>query len=143
MVAQFILSQTDTVAPIDRLHGIRDRFAAGGSIADFVLALTGLLVAFAILYGLMRWKMQRSKGVIYSPRKMFDKSLRAVSIRVDQRDMLRRIARDLRLDHPTVLLLSPQLLTLYGNQWMSATKSVSETQRQQLDDLSATLFPQA
>ncbi len=140
LLAQFNASSDTTVAPIDRLHGIRDRFATGGSIADFILAITLILVALAALYGIMRWGMRRRQGAFYNPRKMFEKTIRALSLRVDQRDLVRKIAKDLRLKHPTVLLLSPQLLNLYGNQWMSATNNATESQREQIDTLSAHIF---
>ncbi|GJM26615.1 MAG: hypothetical protein DHS20C16_30300 [Phycisphaerae bacterium] len=138
--AQINAATGETVAPIDRLHGIRDRFATGGSVADFVLVITLILLALAALYGIMHWGMRRRRGAFFNPRKLFDKTLRSLSLRVDQRDLVRKIARDLRLQHPTVLLLSPQLLNLYGNQWMSATDNVTDSQRTQLDDLSTHLF---
>ncbi len=139
-LAQISASSGESVAPIDRLHGIRDRFATGGSIADVVLVLTLMLVGLAILYGIMRWGMHRRKGAFFSPRKLFDKTIRSLSLRVDQRDLVRQIAKDLRLKHPTVLLLSPQLLNLYSNQWMSATNNVTESQREQIDNLTNYLF---
>ena len=140
ILAQFSIAANESIAPIDRLHGIRDRFATGGSIADFILAITVILVGMALLYGVMRWGLQRRRGAIYSPRKMFDKALRTMNLRVEDRDLVRKIARELRLPHPTVLLLSPQLLNLYGNQWMSATKNVTESQREKIDNLSNHLF---
>lgn len=140
ILAQISTTASESIAPIDRLHGIRDRFATGGSIADFILAVTLILVGLALLYGVMRWGMRRRSGAIYSPKKMFDKALRTVNLRVEERDLVRKIARELRLQHPTVLLLSPQLLNLYGNQWMSATKNATESQREQIDKLSNHLF---
>jgi hypothetical protein len=140
ILAQVSTAAGESIAPIDRLHGIRDRFATGGSIADFVLAITLILVGLALLYGVMRWGAKRRSGVFYNPQKLFDKSLRTLGLRVDQRDLVRKIARDLRLEHPTVLLLSPQLLNLYANQWMSATKTATEAQREQIDTLSTHLF---
>jgi len=135
-----MLSQVNPVPPMDRLHAIRDRFAAGGSVSEFILVLTTILVMMVILYAVMRHGVRRRQGVLNHQRKLFDQLIRSQDLGVGHRDMLRRIARDLRLEHPTVLLLSPQLLRIHANQWMSATQVVSDSQRLQIDELSTHLF---
>jgi hypothetical protein len=71
---------------------------------------------------------------------LFLEVLRGVPLTVPQRDLLRRIARDLPLAHPTVLLLSPAIYHETANTWMSATRSATPETRARLDGLAEALF---
>jgi len=127
--------------PMDRMQGIRDRFAGGGSASAFFEVLLLLAMGLFLLYLgtvlVQRYRQHRTND----PRRLFHEVLRCLPVNVPQRDLLRRMARELRLDHPTVLVLSPRLLRTHANRWMSAERRANETTRQRLDELSRALFP--
>lgn len=131
------------VTPYERFMAIKERFSTGGSAGKFFLVIGLLLLAVATLALLAtlarRWRARK----IYNPRRLFLEVLRSVPLTVPQRDLLRRIARDLRLPHPTVLLLSPHIFTVHANAWMSASRNATPSMRTRLDGLQRAIYAPA
>ena len=136
-----MIATVNIAAPLERVHGIRDRFAAGGSTTDVMQVLVLLAVGLLLLYlATVLWQHRRRRQ-INNPRRLFCEVLRQLPLSVTQRDLLRRISRELGLDHPAVLVLSPQVFRSHANRWMSASRSVNQVTRQRLDELAQALFP--
>lgn len=107
--------------PMDRLRGIRDRFAEGGSSSEVLLALFGVAMLLVLAYAIVEFRKRRSRA-LYSPDRVFEQLLREIISSHQQRHLLRRIARERKLPHPAVLLLSADLLESHANQWMGDTE---------------------
>ena len=138
-----MIATVNIAAPLERVHGIRDRFATGGSTTDVMQVLVLLAVGLLLLYlAAILWQHHRRRH-INNPRRLFGEVLRQLPLSVAQRDLLRRIARELGLDHPAVLVLSPQVFHSYSNRWMSASCSANQVTRERLDELAQALFPRA
>ena len=136
-----MIATVNIAAPLERVHGIRDRFATGGSTADVMQVLVLLAVGLLLLYLVTVVLQHYRRRQINNPRKLFGEVLCQLPLSVAQRDLLRRIARELGLDHPAVLVLSPQVFRSYSNRWMSASRSANQVTRQRLDELAQALFP--
>ena len=135
-----MLAQLNVAAPLDRIHGIRDRFSAGGSTEGFIVVLLSMAALFVLLYvlsrTLRRWRFRQTDN----PRKLFHEVIRNLPLTIPQRELLRRMARDLGLDHPAVMLLSPQIFRTHANQWMAASRNANAATRDRLLTLSGSLF---
>lgn len=135
-----ILAQSAPAAPIERIHGIRDRFSEGGSAEGFIiviLAIGALFVALYIVASVIRRMRRRQTN---SPRMLFQEVLRQLPLTIPQRELLRRIARDLALEHPAIILLSPQIFREHANRWMAASRNANNATRDRLLTLSGALF---
>ncbi|MCB9849825.1 MAG: hypothetical protein H6817_03895 [Phycisphaerales bacterium] len=77
---------------------------------------------------------------MYNPRSLFLDVLREIPLTVPQRDLLRHMARELRLEHPTVLLLSPRIYHEHANAWMSGSRNASLTMRDRIDTIAQVLY---
>jgi hypothetical protein len=132
----------DPAPPLERILGIRERFAGGGSTSAFVVVLLLIAATFLLLAVIAviarRWRRRR----VYSPRGLFLQSLRELALTVPQRELLRRIARELRLEHPTILLLSPTIFVEHANAWMSTTRNANLATRDRLSALARAIFGQ-
>ncbi len=135
-----IMAQVAPAAPLDRIHGIRDRFSTGGSTQGFILVLLAMAGLFVLLYALARMLRRLRRRQTDNPRKLFHEVIRHLPLTIPQRELLRRIARDLGLEHPTVILLSPQIFHTHANQWMAATRNANATTRERLTALAQTLY---
>lgn len=127
--------------PLSRFFGIRDHFASGKGFADLMLAAVVIALGIVLLYGLLRLVQRRQRVFLRHPGKLFAEILKRIPVSPAQRELLRRIARDLRLEHPAILLLAPRVFRNQTNRWMSLTRSANPHTRQRLDFLAETLFP--
>lgn len=92
------------------LKPIREQFERGGSVGSIlgVLLVTALLVF--LVYALTQWLHNRSpQSDRNNPRKLFGSLTDKLGLDPSERSVLMRMAYELRLSHPTVLLLSPML----------------------------------
>jgi len=138
-----ILGQAAPAAPFDRLMGIRDRFATGGSAGAFFLVLALLALAFLLLLLIAIVTRRRQRRKVYNPKALFHEVLRAVPLTVPQRELLQRIARDLRMPHPVMLLICRQVYLENANTWMSASRSANPAMRNRLDGIAHAVFEHA
>jgi hypothetical protein len=129
------------VSPPDRLLGIRDRFADGGGWADMVLTLLGLAVFVGLLFVVFEVQRRIRRKEIDHPRKLFRTLMTQLGLTVRQRDLLRRMARELRIEHPTILLLGPGIYRSYAERWTSQSARQPATIHTELDQLARVLFP--
>jgi len=128
------------ITPYERFMAVKDRFSTGGSTGKFVFVV-GLLLLMVLLLALISTLLRRwQKRKVYNPKRLFLDVLRTTPLTVPQRDLVRRIARDLRLPHPAILLLSPRIFTENANAWMSASRNANTHTRDKLSALATSIF---
>lgn len=124
--------------PLDAVH---ERFARGGSVQDFLLVLLAITAGLGLLAFLNR--LQRpaeSKPAENNPQRLFLDLLLHLQLGVVQRDLMLRMARDLRIEHPATLLMSATLFRQNVNKWLRETSTTSGDQHDGFDHLSRLLF---
>jgi len=100
------------------LDAVRDHLDKGGSpYAPLVLLLAVLAIAGVLLLLHRLEHRKEAKPQANDPKALFAAVLNKLGLSVVQRDLLRRIAFDLRLPHPTMMLLSPELFQNHVRQW--------------------------
>jgi hypothetical protein len=99
---------------------VREHFQQGGSVATIVIGVIAAFLALVALYQLLKRRQAGVESVrIDDPQRLFKDLLHAIEMPLQQRRLLTRVARDLRLAHPSVLLLSAELFDRYLLQWQS------------------------
>jgi len=125
-------------------EAVRDYLSKGGSPLAPVVAVVVLVVLAGVLSLLNR--LQQRGGVrakADDPKRLFRAVLRTLDLSVTQRDLLRRMAAELRVEHPTAMLLTPGLFAEHAGRWTKEVESrgqaVSEI-KEGLKELSVALF---
>lgn len=129
------------ITPKDRLTGIRQELSDGSSPGEVFLVLLGLAAFIGLLYALYVLQRRRRRREIDDSGKLFRALLAELQLTVPQRDVLRRVARDLAVPEPTVLLLAPQLYWAYGEKWLRQDAAGNEHHRVELERAAQWLFP--
>lgn len=104
----------------DRMAGIRDHFVEGspwGELIAVVLGLVACLLLLALGYHVHHTVRRREHD---HPGRLFGALVAGLGLTAAQRQVLRRMAHDLRLEHPAVLLLSPRLWRDHTARWAQA-----------------------
>jgi len=113
-----LLAQSDRLTPL--LDAVRDRFQRGGSIASVVFAVVGLVAVLGAIYLFMcRRDKFGARGRLDDPQRLFRDLLHKLELPLEQRRLLEAVVRDLRVAHPTALLLSANLFDRYVDRWRS------------------------
>lgn len=107
--------------PLERLHGIRDRFVEGGSAGGVLAALGAVILLILLVYLAVALK-RRETRVESRPDRLFEDLLREVVHSPQQRHLLRRIAGDLKLPHPAVLLMSTDIFEKHVQEWLGKSE---------------------
>lgn len=131
------------LTPKERLSGIQDRLSDGSTLGDIFLTLLGLATFVAFLYIMFGLQRRLRRTEIDDSRRLFRSALVELGITVRQRDLLRRIAGDLRLPEPAVLLLGSGIYWSHARRWMAEFPSKQPQARAEMEKLAAMLFPQA
>ena len=127
------------VKGMDLFDSLRQRFAAGGDWTDAVV----VLLAFGVLFSLLlagHTLHRRRRGEQCRPKQLFRRLLLRLDLSVPQRDLLRRLATDRRLDNPAVLLLSRGIFESHASQWADGALGRSEETARRLQELTIKLF---
>ena len=101
----------------DRMQGIRGHFAEGGRWGDLVVVMIGLagcLLLLALIHVVQQAAGRRAQD---HPGRLFHSVLSGLGLTASQCRTLRRMAADLGLKHPTVMLLSPQCFRDQAEAW--------------------------
>ncbi len=127
--------------PLERLEAIQQHLNRGGSGRGLLLALLGLLL-LGVVVVLLHWIQRRAQPHdIDSPARLFRQLVRRLGLSPPQRTLLRRMARDLQLPHPTVLLLGRRLFDLHSHRWLGYGDPAHADRHQHVADLASALFP--
>ncbi len=132
-------------------QAVHEEFQRGGRFWEMFWVLFAIAAGLAALALYQRIQQNRSSGqVLDHPGKLFRVVIARLRLGVLQRDLLRRMARELQLVHPTVLLLSPEIFHEHSQQWLngihfdpeqgSSDDHRAARQRDSLDDLCHAIF---
>ena len=98
-------------------RSVHEYFQRGGSpmVILYVLAWGAALILLLLL--VHRFQQRHSRQPIDQPKRLFRTVLARLELSVQQRDLLRRMARELKLEHPTALLLCPKTFRCQAALW--------------------------
>lgn len=99
-------------------RAVRDRFQEGGSFTAVMLVLLGVAgVVLAAYYLTLRQRRANENARQASPERLFRDLLGKLDLTSHQRQILHTMVSDLRIKHPAVILLSPELFDCYLGEW--------------------------
>ncbi len=125
------------------LREIQENFGSDNSIPR-LLTTAGVLLAIPTLAAVAYTFLQkrRTAGQVSRPRRLFRRVLHRLPLARDQRAIARRMTRDLKLPHPTVLVLSAELFDHHAARWLRtlSLKRRTALESSALSGLPAALF---
>lgn len=108
----------DTVELDQIVKSIRQEFQTGGSVTAMLLVLLGIVALVMITYWLTRRQEQHAQpSVLDDAHALFESLLGHLPLSDPQRHFLRSVARELKLEQPSVLLVSRQLYHRHVREW--------------------------
>ena len=128
-------------------RSVAEHFREGGSFLSIMLVLAVTAAIVVLAYGLTRRQQRRgcraSQG---DPRQLYQHLLKKLDLTTAGRRLLGAIANDLRLKHPTAMLLSPTLFDRYVEQWRAQRRGFGRAlaqpqQPESVAEVRAVLFP--
>lgn len=106
---------------LEKLRQLGEPVRTGGSFPKVVLVLVGLLGVLVLAYFLGKLQEILRKPMVHNePLDLYTDLLRRLRLSRPDRRLMRQLARDLGLPHPTVLLISESLFDRYVLQWQKS-----------------------
>ncbi len=100
-------------------QAVRDHFQRGGSFRAVLLVLIAIIAAIVIGRELTRrLRRQKLTAPTSHPRRLFRDMQRKLELTAQQRSILDTVAKDLKMEHPSVMLLSPSLFDRCFQLWL-------------------------
>ena len=129
------------LAEVDRFQAMRGGLRPGAA-ADYtsqiILVVVIAVVIAAVVFAVRYFNARRSKSC-YAPLGLFQELSRAHGLDRGQQRLLRALAEDLKLEHPSRLFLEPQLFDAVQQQSQYADWQTTE-KRSHLDAIRIRLF---
>jgi hypothetical protein len=112
-----------------------EHFQRGGTLGGLLAAFMTIGGLIGLLYIVHRLQQRKhSTGPVVNPQKLFRTIVRKIGLNVLQRDLLLRVARDLRLQHPVTLLLAPEVFQYHIRKWREKMYQVDRDAIAKTDD---------
>jgi hypothetical protein len=125
----------------ESFEGIRDHFNTPVAPMTWVLLIGGFVVLGVILVLIHRRQQSgQGSGRPRSQRRLFKELLRSLPLTFRQRELLRRVARDLKLSMPAAILLSPAHLDTAVRRWSRDSGEPSPRHAELFGTISQNLF---
>jgi len=135
------LLQSDTELPA-ALKAIQDQFRQGGTLGSVVLTVLGFVAVLAIVFAIDRaMRRARERPEPKRARRLFRDLMVRLQLSVPDCELLRRMADELQLAQPVVLLLCPELFAELSRRWRERAPSRSADAEARLAALAGRLFP--
>jgi len=146
MLVKIILAMPDQPETVPlSLRAVRDSLISGNHWAFwlFFLPPAAVLMASAWWWWWRQRRCEKRRRIVNDPEKLFAALLTQVKLAEDDRELLREVTKAARLRHPAMCLLSPQLLDLSRQAWLTEKnqKQTSEKSRR-IETISRSLFDQ-
>jgi hypothetical protein len=127
--------------PTQRLEALQQRFSRGGTWGELVLPLVGVAALFALLSLLYSLQKRRQRADIDHPGKLYRRLVQRLGLSAPQRDLLYRMAADLRLPNPSVVLLGRRIFDTHAQRWLATGRATRPDSPQRIAELADSLFP--
>ena len=124
----------------EKLEALRQQFNRPGKGAEFILALLAMAAVVALVLLLYSFQRRRAAVDLDDPGKLFRRLLQRLGLSVPQCDVLRRMSADLRLDHPTVLLLGEGIFRKHSRRWLENGRRARSEDDARVEELARVLF---
>ena len=141
----FLMARAGKLTEIQQ--AVRGYIREGGSLAFVLLVLLGLIGGVLLVHYLtLRQNKSERRTHHPDPQMLFRDLQGKLALTPSQRQLLDRVARDLNLENPAVLLLSSALFDRHVNAWQSrrGRAGIGKPESPQLPDaagLRKKLFP--
>lgn len=135
------MAQLLQTTPPQRLEALHERFSRGGSWDELIPPLAGfaaLFVVVAVFYSLQR---RRQQVDIDHPQKLYRRLVQRLDLSAAQRDLLHRMAADLGLENPSVLLLGRRIFEAQARRWRESGPPGRRHDDRRIEKLASRLFP--
>jgi len=139
----FGMLATGTPRMPEWLRAAQESFGGQDGVVAFVLAVAGMASVPLLAAGVYNFLQKRRRRADLSrPKSVFQRVLRRSRLGRKQRGVAWRMARDLRLPHPSVLFLSRTLFDRYADRWLDQLDSTRRDRLEStaLEGLPAALF---
>jgi hypothetical protein len=129
----------------DRLEAMRRGFTSKGDPGSDVWQgmVVISVVGFAIIGGLLilnRAQLRRSEAAKGDAASLFREVLGALHLGVKDRALLRRIASEMKLENPTVALLTPELFAEFAYTYIAAKPGAAKGEASRLASICKAIF---
>jgi len=106
---------------------VADHFQKGGGILSMMLVMLGIAGIVALVAWLSRRQEKiHSPTTTSNPQKLFHGLLAKLDLTVQQRSLLKSVARDLRMPQPAALLISKELFSKSVKEWNDRTRASAD-----------------
>ncbi len=111
-------------APLgERMEGIRGHFAGGGRWSGVIVVFAALAACLLVLAVVQHVRDTAKRREPDHPGRLFRTLLGGLALTARQRHILQRMATDLRLEHPAMVLLSPELFREQAAAWEKVARN--------------------
>ena len=124
-------------------NGVQQHFTRGGSLAGPLYAILAMAALAVLLWFVHQVQQQTwTDRTIDDSKKLFRSIVRRLKLTVPQRDLLYRMTRDLPIEHPTLLLISPRAFADYTDRWTAKMRRAEANSdvHAEIDSICRTLF---
>lgn len=140
------LLQASRLTPVQR--AVRDQFERGGSFSEILVVVVGLFALVLVAHLLSRrlGGDAEKNATIDDPKALFENLLGKLGLPASQERILKSVAREVDLQHPTAILLSPASLDRAVERWVRRSgpfsASVERQGRMTILQARRALFPE-
>jgi hypothetical protein len=134
---------SDPAQLTDVQRAVQEHFQRGGSMLT-VLILLAVLTSMIIAVHLLTRRQERRRGAALTddPMGLFRELLADLHLTTPQRKLLARAAKEARLAHPAVILLSSRVFSQHvESRSADHDRAITHADRQLIAQLKETLFP--
>lgn len=136
-----IVAQMLQTTPPERLEALHRQFSRGAGWDEFVLPLVGFVALVGLLAVLFQLQKRRQQVDVDNPRKLYRRLVHRLGLSAAQRDLLYRMASDLHLPNPSVLLLERRVFENQARRWREKKPATRRGDDQHIEELADKLFP--
>ena len=124
-------------------QAVRDQFQRGGSLSTVLVVVLCVSAAVLLVWVLTRLFRAREGGNLPdNPKQLFHDLLEKLDVSAPQRQVLDRMAKDLRLKQPSTILLSESLFERCAAQWRTG-RAGARGDQELVCQIRAVLFPKS
>lgn len=136
-----IVAQVLQTTPPERLEALHRQFSRGAGWDELALPLVGSVVLVGLLAVLFQLQKRRQQMDVDDPRKLYRRLVQRLGLSAAQRDLLYRMASDLHLPNPSVLILGRRVFDNQAQRWREKKRAARRGDDRHIEELADKLFP--